>query len=131
MKVYICASTKNLKEYYRLRDELRLAGHFVFDWSPLLPEPGPDFETRKDEDPHGHIFIFASNCCATADLVVLIGPAGADAGAEIGIAYNAGVPVWAVAGKGEKPGAVIKGCVSRWFPDLDELVLKLTRWRGW
>ncbi len=131
MKIYICTSTKNLGLYRRLRDELAPTLHFLFDWTPLLPPPGQDFELRKDDDPQGNIFDYCSRACASADLIVYIGPSGMDASFELGIAYASGVPVWGVGGPEERPGLMIRGGVSRWFPTVEELVLELTQWRGW
>ena len=48
-----------------------------------------------------------------------------------GIAWAAGVPVWGVAGPDERPGVMLKGCVTKWFPTLEALMDQLTRWRGW
>lgn len=101
------------------------------DWTRFLPKPGPDFDIRKNDDPHGAAFAYCSRALGGADLVVYLGPSGCDASAELGIAWAAGVPVWGVAGPDEHPGVMIKGCVARWFPTLDALIDELTRWRGW
>lgn len=130
-KLYICTTTRNLAAYRQLQQALELAPYEVQDWTRFLPEPGPDFDQRKNEDPHGAAFFFCSRALGGADLVVYLGPSGCDASAELGIAWASGVPVWGVPGPDEQPGVMIKGCVARWFPTLDALIDELTRWRGW
>lgn len=130
-KLYICTSTSNMAEYRKLQQALELAPYEVLDWTRFLPEPGADFDQRKNEDPHGAAFAYCSQAIGGADLVVYIGPSGCDASAELGIAWTTGVQVWGVAGGEEQPGVMIKGCVTRWFPTLDALIDELTRWRGW
>lgn len=130
-RLYICTSTRNMAAYHRLQQALELSRYEVLDWARFLPTPGPDFDRLKNEDPQGAAFAYCSRALGSADLVVYIGPSGCDASAELGIAFAAGVPVWGVLGPGEQPGVMIKGCVTRWFPNLDALVEELTRWRGW
>lgn len=130
-KLYICTSTRNLAAYRQLQLALELAPYEVQDWTRFLPEPGPQFETLKNDDPHGATFTYCSRALGGADLVVYLGPSGCDASAELGIAFASGVPVWGVAGPDERPGVMIKGCVHRWFPTLGALIDELTRWRGW
>lgn len=131
MKLYICSSAENLEAIIRLRDALFLGGHKVLDWTPLLPKPGADFARRKNQDPGGKIFAFCSQACASADMVIYLGPAGQDAGVELGIAKTAGVPVWGVVGRGEAPGLMLGGCVETWFPNASAVVDRLTHWPGW
>ena len=130
-KLYICTSTSNLAAYQQLRQALELAPYEVQDWTRFLPPRGPDFDQRKNDDPHGAAFTYCSRALGGADLVVYLGPSGCDASAELGIAWAAGVPVLGVAGPNERPGVMIKGCVAKWFPTLDALIDELTRWRGW
>lgn len=130
-KLYICTSTRNLAAYRQLQEALVLSRFELQDWTRFLPKPGPDFDIRKNEDPHGAAFAYCSRALGSADLVVYVGPSGCDASAELGIAWAAGVPVWGVAGQDERPGVMIKGCVAKWFPTLEALTEELTRWRGW
>ena len=130
-RLYICTSTRNLAAYRRLQQALELSRYEVLDWTRFLPAPGPGFDQRKNEDPHGAAFAFCSRALGSADLIAYIGPGGCDASAELGMAFASGVPVWGVLGPNEQPGVMIKGCVARWFPTLDALIDKLTRWRGW
>ena len=96
--LYICTSTRNLAAYRKLQQALELAPYEVQDWTRFLPKPGPDFDQRKNEDPHGAAFSYCSRSLGGVDLVVYLGPSGCDASAELGIAWAAGVPVWGVAG---------------------------------
>lgn len=131
MKIYICSSSKNLESVRALRDELTGHGHFVLDWTTTLPDCGKERERVKDADPAGSTFTFCSTACAQVDLLVYLGPAGQDAGCELGMAYTSGIPVWAVPGKGECLGLMAKGCVSRWFMDAADVSEALCNWRGW
>lgn len=129
--VYIATSTRNIEMYTALAEVLASHGFNVLDWTPHLPEPGPDFEAKKDEDPHGGIFAFTRNACGGSDLFVYLEPCGKDAASELGIAFAAGVETWGYAPRGTKIGTTVRGCVSRWFNDLEAMQLDLTRWQGW
>lgn len=129
--VYIATSTRNFETYKALVEVLVSHGFHVLDWTPNLPGPGPDFETRKDEDPHGRIFAFTRDACGGSDLFVYLEPCGKDAACELGMAFAAGVETWGYAPPGVRIGTTVAGCVHRWFHDLEAMQHELTRWRGW
>ena len=126
--IYIASSAgRNFHAVQLLGDALMELGHTVLDWTKLAP-PLPEFltpEQRKaalDSDERGEIFEFCTSACASADLVIYLGQAGQDAGCEVGIAFNAGVPVYGVAGKVEKPGTLMARAVTQWFQDTRSLL---------
>jgi hypothetical protein len=122
MKIYIISSFRNLPAVLLLRDSLREWGHTVADFTSLAP-PLPDgmlpAERRAalDSDERGGIFSFCAEACASSDLCIYVGPAGQDAACEVGIAWAAGVPVFALSGPLEKPGVILNGCIKRWFTE--------------
>lgn len=126
LNLYIASSFRNLHAVSLLTNRLREAGHFVLDWTrfaPPLPENMRPEERRAllDSDARGHIFDFCSQSSARADLVIYLGQAGQDAACEVGIAWNAGVPVYGLGGPLEAPGLILSRSVSQWFnstPDL-------------
>lgn len=131
MKIYICTSTRNLDTYLSLRETLILSSFVVPDWTLLLPPDGQEGENRNPHDHAGTIFSFCRGACASADMVVYIGPSGMNAACELGIAFASGVTVWGVAGENETPSLMVRGCVSRWFPSTGMLISELTRRREW
>jgi len=125
--VYIASSFRNLHAVQMLRDTLKKGGHVILDWSAYAP-PLSDTMTPEerratlDADERGEIFDFCTMACAQADLAIYLGPSGQDSACEVGIAYNAGVPVYGLAGALEKPGTIMHRAVSRWFPDTRSLL---------
>ena len=130
--IYIASSFRNLHAVQMLRDTLKKRGHVVLDWSSYAP-PLPDEMTPEerraalDADEHGEIFNFCTMSCAQADLVIYLGQAGQDSACEVGIAFNAGVPVYGLAGVLEKPGTIMHRAVSQWFPDNKRLLTAVTK----
>jgi hypothetical protein len=127
LTIYIASSFRSLHAVHLLGDALSGRGHKVLDWTkfaPPLPDDMTPEERRQalDTDERGEIFAFCVEACARADLVIYLGPAGQDAGTEIGIAYNAGVPVYGLPGPLEAPGLVLAKAVSRWFTNVRELI---------
>lgn len=129
LEIYIASSAaKNFHAVQLLRRELRHMGHTVLDWTTLTP-PLPDHLTpdvRKaalDSDECGEVFTFCTSACASADLVIYLGPAGQDASCEVGIAFNAGVPVFGLAGLTEQPGVIMHRAVSKWFSSVRALLV--------
>ena len=124
--IYIASSFRNTHAVQMLRDALRAHGHEVLDftqYAPPLPEGMTPEERRAalDADERGEIFEFCTQACASADLVIYIGPSGQDSACEVGIAYNAGVPVFGLSGKLEAPGTIMARAVNRWFDDTRHL----------
>jgi len=130
-RVYIATSTKNLAAYMALAEAIVFRGDMLLDWTPHLPKPGPDFETKKDEDPEGRVFAFTCAACGGSDLFIYLEPCGKDASCELGIAFAAGIETWGYAPAGTVIGTSVNGCVTRWFTDFEDLQLELSRWRGW
>jgi hypothetical protein len=50
------------------------------------------------------------------------GPAGQDAACEVGMAWAAGVTVYALTSPLEKPGVILNGCIDLWFTKPSMLV---------
>jgi len=127
LTIYIASSFRSLHAVHLLGDVLSDRGHKVLDWTgfaPPLPDDMTPEERRKalDTDERGEIFAFCAEACAQSDLVIYLGPAGQDAGFEIGIAHNAGVPVYGLSGPLEAPGLMLAKGVSRWFTNVRELI---------
>lgn len=122
MTIYIISSFRNLPAVLLLRDILREWGNTVVDFTSQaspLPDSMPPAERRAalDSDERGGIFRFCAKACASVDLCIYVGPSGQDAACEVGIAWAAGVPVFALTGPLEKPGLIVNGCVERWFTE--------------
>lgn len=58
-----------------------------------------------------------------SDLVIYLGPAGTDAWAEVGAAWQAGRPVYGLTAKGEPAGLMRK--MIYWCDNVEELLVKL------
>lgn len=127
LTIYIASSFRNTHAVHMLRDSLRAHGHEVLDftrYAPPLPEGMTPEERRAalDADERGEIFAFCTQACGGADLVIYIGPSGQDSACEVGIAYNAGVPVFGLAGKLEVPGTILARAVTNWYGDTRHLL---------
>lgn len=127
LKIYIASSFRNLHAVHMLTDRLQEAGHSVLDWTafaPPLPEGMRPEERRSvlDSDSRGQIFEFCTGASGGADLVIYLGESGQDAACEVGIAFNAGVPVYGLGGPLEAPGLILSRAVSRWFGKVPELL---------
>jgi len=127
LTIYIASSFRNLHAVQMLTIILREAGHEVLDWTEFAPPLSADMlpvqrRTALDSDKYGHIFEFCTEACGTADLVIYLGASGQDSGTEVGIAYNAGVPVYGLSGPLEAPGLILARAVSRWFGKTSELL---------
>ncbi|MCL1915650.1 MAG: translation initiation factor 2 [Desulfovibrionaceae bacterium] len=131
LTIYIASSaSRNIHAVCMLGDHLREMGHTVLDWTGMampLASSLPPAERRAalNFDERGEIFVFCSEACARADLVIYLGPAGQDAGCEIGMAFASGVPVFGLAGILEAPGLMLARAVTRWCANVDELLLQV------
>jgi len=76
-----------------------------------------DRRAALDADERGNIFIFCTEACAQADLVIYLGASGQDSACEVGIAFGAGVPVYGLAGALEVPGTILSKAVTSWYSD--------------
>ncbi len=119
-KVYVASSFRNLIAVKLLNQMLRDRGYCVLDWTekspPLPPHLTPEQRRAElDKDERGQIFRFCKTACGQADVVIYLGPAGQDAGVEIGMANIAGSLIYGLAGHIEAPGTMLNGCVDKWF----------------
>ena len=128
LTIYIATSaSRNLYAYMLLRDRLVDMGHRVLDWAKLLPPlpagtPAGERRAAINSDEYGKVFDFCAEAAASADLVIYLGPAGQDAAAEIGMAYNAGVCTYGLQGVGEELGTILGRAVERWFTSYRDLL---------
>lgn len=98
----------------------------ILDWTDLAAPPaglGP-IQRRdwRDTDAAGEVFSFCRDACGQSDLVVYLGPAGQDAGVEVGMALAAGVPILGVRGPHEEPGLMLQRAVRKWTSDVMQAV---------
>lgn len=127
LNIYIASSFRNLHAVDLLTDRLRDAGHAVLDWTRFAPPLAEDLrpEERRallDSDSRSLIFDFCTGASAGADLIIYLGESGQDAACEVGIAFNAGVPVIGLGGPLEAPGLILSRAVARWFAKVPELL---------
>lgn len=98
----------------------------ILDWTTLPTPPAGLSPLQRREwratDACGEIFSFCRDACGHSDLVVYLGPAGQDAGVEIGLALAAGVPILGVRGPHEEPGLMLQRAVVKWTPDVVQAV---------
>lgn len=130
MNIYIASSYRNIHLVRLLRDRLALCGHAIVDWTAFVPsfQSGYSAAQRKklfDSSLYRDTFQFCVTACASVDCLVYVGPAGQDAGCEVGIAYAEGIPVVGLAGPMEEPGLILHHCVSRWFHEIEPLLTYL------
>ncbi|MDR2891571.1 MAG: translation initiation factor 2 [Deltaproteobacteria bacterium] len=122
LNIYIATSAnRNLHAYLLLRDALTEDGHIIADWSklpefPLSPDmPLEERRERMSRAAYSRVYDFCSQAAASSDLVIYIGPAGQDAACEVGMAANAGVPIYGLRGFFEAPGTILGRAVTKWF----------------
>lgn len=132
LKIYIASSFRNLHAVDMLADRLIDMGHSILDWTAFAPPLPPDMrpEERRaalDSDARGSIFEFCSTACAGADLVIYLGGSGQDTACEVGIAFNAGVPVLGLRGPMEAPGLMLARAVTEWHERVYTLLLAVER----
>lgn len=126
LTVYIASSFKNYHGVQLLVAELKRRGIKVHDWTrwQKIPE-GLNAEARRkfmDTDEGKAIYKKCRNACLTSDIVIHYGPAGNDAGIEIGLADGAGRLILGLLGPNESPGLMLNGSVSKWCADTDALI---------
>lgn len=129
-RIYIASSWKNEHGVTLLTAMLRQQGHTVISW--IENNYGEhhnhitkklDFETWVNGPESNQSFEFDTRGASSCDLFIYYAPAGKDAAAECGIAYNSPIPkkMWALYAKGEDFGLMRK-MFSRWFRTTDELL---------
>lgn len=130
MRVYIASSWRNEHGVTLLTAALRAQGHEVVSW--IENNYGEhhnhvtkkmDFEAWVNSPESNQSFEFDTRGASSCDLFIYYAPAGKDAAAECGIAYNSPVPkaMWGLYAKGEDFGLMRK-MFSRWFRTVDELL---------
>jgi len=118
VKVYIAASWRHEHAVRMLTDELRRLGIEVVSFVENEVEAGKIQEEGFNQwvwsDDGEDKFLFDTDGATTSDYVIYLGPSGADAWAEVGIAWACGVPVLGLWAKGE-PIGLMRRLVAEWF----------------
>jgi len=131
MKIYIASSWKNELAVTLLTERLRGLGHEVVSWiennykEGFGVEKGMDFEEWVWGKKADNCFVFDINGATESNLVIYVGPSGTDAWAEVGVAYQAGVPVFGLWAKGE-PAGLMRRMVT-WCENSDDLFGRICR----
>ena len=121
MDIYIAASWRHHVAVDLLADRLRRAGHRVFAFTEA--ESSEVVDANWHDTPKAYkVWIADMTACQGADLVIYLGPSGVDAWAEVGAAWNNGIPIYGVWSKGEAVGLQRK-MVSRWCENVQQLLL--------
>lgn len=126
MKIYIASSWKNQHAVEMLTQLLRISGYTVISFvEKVCTDEGrsglkSDIENWINSKDGEEKFFYDLEGATKADLVIYIGPSGADAWAEVGAAYGSGVPIFGLIAKGESIG-LMRRMVS-WFYDYYELI---------
>lgn len=128
MKIYIASSWKNQHGVELLTAQLRTQGHEVISWieNNYGEDHGHvsrkvDFESWVNSEESLQAFKFDIIGATTSDLVIYYGPAGKDACAELGAAWNAGKYIVGLWAKGEDLG-LMRLMVERWFSRVQDLL---------
>ncbi|MFH1567798.1 MAG: hypothetical protein ABIL09_07335 [Gemmatimonadota bacterium] len=128
MVIYIAASWKHAHAVRMLTDLLRADGHVVMSFPETEGQPQSGVVGNLEEwiwsEDGERCFVFDTDCAASANLVIYIGPSGTDAWAEVGIAWGKGIPIWGLWAKGEQAG-LMRRLVTEWFADHRALVKQL------
>jgi len=128
MKIYIASSWKNQHAVEMLTEILEFRGHALISFVRAAVEAeGRDTKFDLDSwiasDNGFDKFLYDLRGATQSDLVIYIGPSGTDAWAEVGAAYQAGVPIFGLYSKGEQSG--LMRLMVRWFRDYQELLSAL------
>lgn len=130
-RIYTAASYRHVHAVKLFHELLRsrISDIEILDWTSLTtpPEGMTPAERRAwmDSDTSGNIFEFCRKSCTSADVVIYFGESGQDAGIEIGMAAQAGIPVIGLRGPLEAPGLMLYGAVSEWYTEALEVVARL------
>jgi hypothetical protein len=128
MTVYIAASWKHEHLVELVTRLLEARGHAVksFVREAAHREPTgfnlvPSLDEWIASSDGARKFIFGTTAATESDVVIYLGPSGADAWAEVGIAWSSGKPVLGLTAKGESIGLMRR--MVRWSETVDELLL--------
>lgn len=129
LTIYIAASWKHQHAVEMLTAMLREKGHKVLSFVENEHfEKGMPFEEWVGSE-HGYkSFKYDTDGATKSDLVLYIGPSGKDAAAEIGAAWQAGVPVIGLYGKGEDFGLMRR--MIEWQKDYREMLATVDMYAG-
>jgi hypothetical protein len=125
VKIYIASSWKNQHAVEMLTALLRARGHDVKSFVENNNEDPDCLTAWQKKTPFDEwcasasgkrSFEYDTTWATESDLVIYIGPSGCDAWAEVGAAWAAGVPILALAAKGEQVG-LMRRMVLEWLPD--------------
>ena len=120
MNIYIASSWKNQHAVEMLTAILRNDGHTVKSFVEAAVESeGRELEFDitlwiNSEDGRRK-FEYDTKAATESDLVIYIGPSGTDTWAEIGAAWQAGVPIMGLWAKGESAGLMRR--MVTWYFD--------------
>ena len=127
MKIYIAASWKHEHAVELLTRELERMGHKVVSFVRVAGRvpTGFDLTPKLDEwiasADGARKFAFDLKGATESDVVIYLGPSGADAWAEIGAAWAAKRTILALTAKGETIG-LCRRMVTAWAPTIDILL---------
>jgi hypothetical protein len=133
MRIYIASSWRNQHAVEMLAERLTCDGHDVVSFiAEARRTEGNNVVAALDREewimsPEGERrFRYDLDGACRSDVVIYLGPSGADAWAEVGAAYACGVPILGLWAKGESAG-LMRRMVSRWFTDYRELLNHLAK----
>lgn len=130
MNIYIASSWKNQHAVEMLTALLRERGHVVKSFVENNNEDPDCLTAWQKKTPFDEwcasasgkrSFDYDTKWATESDLVIYIGPSGCDAWAECGAGWAAGVPILALAAKGEQVG-LMRRMVRNWVPDYRTLL---------
>ncbi|MCK4763088.1 MAG: hypothetical protein KAW12_12910 [Candidatus Aminicenantes bacterium] len=130
--IYIASSWKNQHAVEMMTDLLEAKGHKVLSFvreavetvgRESLTFTGKGFDAWVESPGGQEKFIYDTCSARVANVVVYIGPSGADAWAEVGVAYGERVTILGLWSKGEAIG--LNRRMVQWFRDYRELLAKV------
>lgn len=134
MKVYLVGSLRAREVVWAVAEQLREAGHEVFDdWSACHPEADDEWKVYEKargrtylEALHGdaakHIFQFDMSHLVVAEAVVLVAPAGRSAHVELGWAKGAGKYTAVILNPGEDRWDIMLQLFDRLTYNVEDII---------
>lgn len=123
MQIYIASSWQRIYTVRMLTKALEAQGHTVLDWTKSIPTIDGRVAIRKEwfnTYKSQKVFQFCAEACARVDLVIYLGQSGSNTGIELGIAYNAGVPIIGIKGLLKETDLMLNNVITEWI-DYTEL----------
>ncbi len=126
MKIYIASSWSNVHGVEMLAARLRKEKHEVSSFTEHGPKPGEldkwgGFEGWIQSESGQNKFDWDMEAIANADVVVYLGPSGADSWAEIGYANGRVVPVYGLTSWKREPIGINRLMVA-WLDSVDTFI---------